>query len=187
MWRITYTDDTRLWQKEPHTGKEHKYEEIDQTRIKFVDILKPVKDIDDLIKEEVKTNIKNKRGDTVVLHFKTYHNESQPIFRLELGEDERLILFRRVLKNNGGHVAVLGDLDLLNKDKRKELEDKLNTNKKEGEKRTTVPPPIQVPYPLEKKEEIIFLIGWQRTVGDKNIQSICYLYPDGHVEMKHER
>jgi hypothetical protein len=178
IWRITYTDDTRLWQKDPKTGKEHTYEEIDQDRIKFVDILKPVKDVDDLLKEEVKTNIQNKRGDTVVLHFKTYHNESLRLFRLEVGKEERLILFRRVLKNSGGHVAVLGELDMLIPEKRAELEKKI---------KKPIPIPQQIQYPLERKEEVIFLIGWQRTVGDTNIQSICYLYPDGHVEMKHER
>ena len=31
--------------------------------------------------------------------------------------------------------------------------------------------------------EVIYLIGWQKTIGKENIQSISYIFEDGHIEM----
>ena len=31
--------------------------------------------------------------------------------------------------------------------------------------------------------ERIYFAGWQKTVGGKNVQSICYIFEDGHIEM----
>lgn len=30
---------------------------------------------------------------------------------------------------------------------------------------------------------VLYLVGWQKTVGGENIQSISYLFEDGHIEM----
>ena len=96
IWRITYTDGEVVWERDPTTGKETLFKEIDQTKIKYVDVLNPIEDIDDLLKEEVKTRIKNSKGNTVELTFKTYHDEVVPIFHLELEDWQRLILFKRL-------------------------------------------------------------------------------------------
>ena len=105
IWRITYTDGEVVWERDPTTGKETLFKEIDQTKIKFVDVLNPIEDIDDLLKEEVKTRVKNSRGDTVEMTFKTYHDEIVPIFHLELEEWQRLILFKRRLKKTGQYLG----------------------------------------------------------------------------------
>ncbi|KKL95154.1 hypothetical protein LCGC14_1857460 [marine sediment metagenome] len=31
--------------------------------------------------------------------------------------------------------------------------------------------------------EVVYLVGWQKTVERKNVQSICYIFEDGHIEM----
>ena len=32
------------------------------------------------------------------------------------------------------------------------------------------------------EQEIYYMVGWQQTVEDKNIQHITYIFPDGHIE-----
>lgn len=177
IWRVTYTDGERFWEKDPNTGKSSLFSEIDQSKIDYVDLIRPVSELDELLKEEVKTNIKNMDGDTLVLYFKTYHNEVQPTFRLKLLSGQRLILVRRHRKTSGERVAVLGDLKLLDEEYRKEQE-------RMG---ITIPPkPDQIIYPLEYSNSVIFLIGWQMNVNGQNIQSISSIFPDGHVEMSGE-
>ena len=39
IWRITYTDGEVVWERDPTTGKETLFKEIDQTKIKYVDML----------------------------------------------------------------------------------------------------------------------------------------------------
>ena len=31
--------------------------------------------------------------------------------------------------------------------------------------------------------EVVYLVGWQKTVGGENVQSISYIFEDGHIEM----
>ena len=178
IWRITYTDGGVVWEKDPANGKETQFKEVDQTKIKYVDILNPIEEIDDLLKEEVKTRIKNSKGDTVELTFKTYHDEVVPIFHLELEEWQRLILFKRRLKKTGQHLAVLGEPEMLDDEKRAEREKETGNVEKR---------PQVVPYSLEQPFETIILIGWQSTIGDKNVKSVCMVYSDGHIEMKPDR
>lgn len=178
IWRITYTDGEVVWERDPTTGKETLFKEIDQTKIKFVDVLNPIEDIDDLLKEEVKTRVKNSRGDTVEMTFKTYHDEIVPIFHLELEEWQRLILFKRRLKKTGQYLAVLGEPEMLDDKKRAEREKETGNVERK---------PQVVPYSIEQPFETIFLIGWQSTIGDKNVKSVCMLYSDGHIEMKPDR
>ena len=178
IWRVTYTDGGVVWEKDPANGKETLFKEVDQTKIKYVDILNPIEELDDLLKEEVKTRIKNSKGDTVELTFKTYHNEIVPIFHLELEEWQRLILFKRRLKKTGQYLAVLGDPEMLDDDLRRKREvDTGNAERK----------PQVIPYSLEQPFETIILIGWQSTIGDKNVKSVCMIHSDGHIEMKPDR
>jgi len=178
IWRVTYTDGGVVWEKDPANGKETLFKEVDQTKIKYVDILNPIEALDDLLKEEVKTRIKNSKGDTVELTFKTYHSEIVPIFHLELEEWQRLILFKRRLKKTGQYLAVLGDPEMLDDDLRR---------KREVETGNAERKPQVIPYSLEQPFETIILIGWQSTIGDKNVKSVCMVYSDGHIEMKPDR
>ncbi len=34
-----------------------------------------------------------------------------------------------------------------------------------------------------KIKGVVYLLGWQKTVSGENIQSICYVFEDGHIEM----
>ena len=34
-----------------------------------------------------------------------------------------------------------------------------------------------------KIKGVVYLVGWQKTVGGENIQSICYVFEDGQIEM----
>lgn len=178
IWRITYTDGGVVWEKDPANGKETLFKEVDQTKIKYVDILNPIEELDDLLKEEVKTRIKNSKGDTVELTFKTYHSEIVPIFHLELEEWQRLILFKRRLKKTGQYLAVFGEPEMLDDDLRR---------KREKETGNAERKPQVVPYSLEQPFETIILIGWQSTIGDKNVKSVCMVHSDGHIEMKPDR
>ena len=178
IWRITYTDGGVVWEKDPANGKETLFKEVDQTKIKYVDILNPIEALDDLLKEEVKTRIKNSKGDTVELTFKTYHSEIVPIFHLELEEWQRLILFKRRLKKTGQYLAVLGDPEMLDDDLRRKREEETGNAERK---------PQVIPYSLEQPFETIILIGWQSTIGDKNVKSVCMVYSDGHIEMKPDR
>lgn len=178
IWRIKYDDGTTIWEKNPDSGEETLFKDIDQDKIKEIDLVNPIKELDDLLKEEVKTHIRNKKGEVVELHFKTYHKEVVPIFHLELDEGQRLVLFRRQSKRTGQHVAVLGDPDMLDDEKRELYEKNQNTSVKK---------PETIAYPMERANDTVFLIGWQMTIGGKNIKSICMIYPDGRVEMKPDR
>ena len=178
IWRITYTDGEVVWEKDPANGTETLFKEIDQTKIKYVDILNPIEELDDLLKEEVKTRIKNSKGDTVELTFKTYHDQIVPIFHLELEEWQRLILFKRRLKKTGQYLAVFGEPEMLDDKKRAEREKETGNAERK---------PQVIPYSLEQPFETIILIGWQSTIGDKNVKSVCMVHSDGHIEMKPDR
>lgn len=41
----------------------------------------------------------------------------------------------------------------------------------------------RVAQTLTGKKEVVYLAGWQKTVGKENIQSISYIFEDGHIEM----
>lgn len=33
------------------------------------------------------------------------------------------------------------------------------------------------------KKEVIYLVGWQATIGNRSVQDIAYVFEDGHVEL----
>ncbi len=35
---------------------------------------------------------------------------------------------------------------------------------------------------LGKIKEVIYLVGWQKKIKGENVQSICYIFEDGHIE-----
>jgi len=178
IWRITYTDGEVVWEKDPTSGKVTEFKDIDQTKIKYVDILNPVGEMDDLLKEEVQTRIKNETGDVVDLIFKTYHDKIIPLIHLEIEDWQRLILFKRRIIRQGSHLAVFGEPEMLDDDLRKKREEETGNSERK---------PQVIPYSLEQPKEIVIIIGWQSTIGDKNVKSICLVYSDGHVEMKPDR
>ncbi|MCP6727577.1 MAG: hypothetical protein KJI69_06215 [Patescibacteria group bacterium] len=36
---------------------------------------------------------------------------------------------------------------------------------------------------LKGDKFVVYLVGWQKTIGGENIQSISYVFEDGHIEM----
>ena len=165
IWRVKYDVGTFVWERNPDNGKETLFKELDQDRIKEVDILNPIKELDDLLREEVKTMVRNSRGEVVELKFSTY-------------QGQRLVLFRRQLKHTGQYLAVMGDPEMLNDEYRKKYEENNNTK---------VQKPQVIGYPMEYPNETMILIGWQSTIGGKNIKSVCLVHSDGRVEMKPDR
>lgn len=183
IWRVTYKDGTTLWESDPKTRKESLFKDIQLNNIRTFEMLIPVNGLKDLLAEEVVVQVRNLRGQLTEVSFKTYHNEVLPIFKLELDDNQRLIFYKRVKKSSGQHVAVFGDPNMLDPDKRRAEEERLSG---EG-KSISIKPPQTIPYPIEKGEERILIIGWQRTIGGENVKSICFIYPDGRVEMKNDR
>lgn len=43
----------------------------------------------------------------------------------------------------------------------------------------------RVDLSIQKKKivRVVYLVGWQKTINGENIQSICYVFEDGHIEM----
>ena len=41
---------------------------------------------------------------------------------------------------------------------------------------------VEMEYP-SKIKEVIYFAGWQKKVGGENIESISYIFEDGHIEM----
>lgn len=178
IWRVKYDNGQVVWERNPDTGKETLFKELDQDKIKEVDLVNPIKELDDLLREEVKSMVRNSRDEVVEMTFKTYHKEAKPIFHLELAEGQRLVLFRRQLKRTGQYLAVFGDPEMLNDEYRKKYEENNNTSVKK---------PQVLGYPFEYPNDTMFLIGWQSTIGGKNIKSVCFVHSDGCVEMKPDR
>lgn len=39
------------------------------------------------------------------------------------------------------------------------------------------------PEIIKGSREVIYLVGWQATIGGRSVQDIAYVFPDGHVEL----
>ena len=37
--------------------------------------------------------------------------------------------------------------------------------------------------PIKKREEAVYLVGWQEKRKGMNIQMICFVFEDGHIEV----
>ena len=52
IWRIKYDDGTTIWEKNPDSGEETLFKDIDQDKIKEIDLVNPIKELDDLLHQK---------------------------------------------------------------------------------------------------------------------------------------
>jgi len=163
-WRVIYEDDTELWELDPYKKIEHAFVEIDQTKIKYFDLIAPAKEQEDMEYHNTDIQVKNNDGNPSILTFKIYHKVMPPYFRLVLGDGKRLIFARRTQKSAGKKVCLV---PVMTKDEK--------TGK-------PVERNFSIPFP-QAPGGMIILAGWQKTIAKQNVQAINVLYPQGKIEL----
>jgi len=153
-WRANYNDGTELWEIDPKTRQEHKFGEIDQNILKSFDLLLPIKDMEDVKLSETDIQVKTLDETPAIVSLKLYNKKSIPFYHLDLQTDQRIIFIRRTQRSAGQKIAII--------------------KTKAGE--------IRIPFPIPGGQRVI-IIGWQRKIGNENIQAINYIFPDGRIEM----
>ncbi len=150
IWKAVYNDGSELWERSK--GPEHKFDEIDQTKLKEFHLMKPSSNLDDYEKEESIFVTTTTQGEKVEVRSRILHKEIPPIFKVILDGQKRLIWFRRPRITRGQHVIDMGP------------------------KLGKFPLPVAINHKL-------LVVGWQETVNGKNVQAICYIHPDGRIEL----
>ena len=182
LWRANYDDGTSLSERD-NTSITRKFEEIDMEKLVSFDLFNIPKELNDFIAEEAFLITENARGQRVKAIIQTFHTEAIPFFRLHITGDQKLIFVRRRAQHYSGvHTALFGYKELKKADKKignpKHIPKCNKCRQLIGVK--------NIPYPLERKHETVIIIGWQRTVDNKNIQALTYIHPDGTIEMSGE-
>jgi len=162
-WRIVYEDDTELWEVDPYKQIEHSFVEIDQSRIKYFDLIQPAKEQEDMEYHNTDIPVKNNDGNPSILTFKIYHKVIPAYFRLVLGDGKRLIFARRTQKSSGKKICLIP----------------YQTKNAKGE---IVQLNYSIPFP-QAPGGMIILVGWQKTIANQNVQAINVLYPQGKIEL----
>jgi len=162
IWRANYSDGTMLWEREPKSGKQNLFKDIDMDKIVTFDLMKPMDDVEEALMGETEVRCESMlhKGMPALLTFKVYHKMQQPFLHIDLPKPKRLIFTRKKRITTGRDIAnvVMGDKD----------HQKI----------------IQVPFPaLETKDKVLIVVGWQETVNGKNVQAINYVYPNGMIEL----
>lgn len=177
-WRVIYDDDTELWELDPYKQIEHSFVEIDQSRIKYFDLIPPAKDQEDMEYFNTDIKVKNHDDNPSILTFKIYHKVMPPIMRIFLDvkhTDKRLIFVRRTQKTGGRKIA------LLPIKKKETIKDKKTGKLVETGK--IIDANFSIVFPTSPGGMVI-LVGWQKSLdGCRNIQAINVMYPDGKVEL----
>ena len=176
IWRARYDDGTELLERDAQ-GKQNRFADIDQSKLQFFDILSIPRSADDFASEEVFFPAKNLKGDNIKVTITTYNREIKPIISVSITPDKRLIFARRQTKSSGTNSAIFGD------DPNAYPSNKDIPRCPKCNKFTTI---THIPYPMQFPSNTIIIIGWQQTIGDKNVQAINYLFPDGTVELAGE-
>lgn len=153
-WRANYEDGTVLWEIDPVNHREHKFGEIVQSKLKSFDLMLSIKDMDDVKISETDIQVKTLDETPAIISLKLYSKHSIPFYHLELQKDQRIIFVRRTQKSQGRKVAIIPT--------------------KAGE--------IKIPFPIPTGQRIV-IIGWQKKIGNENIQAINFIFPDGRIEM----
>jgi len=182
LWRANYNDGTYLAERD-NTSITRKFSEIEMDKLISFDLFTIPKGLPDFLAEETFVVTENARGQRVKAIFQTFHTEAIPFFRLHLMPDQKLIFARRRAHHySGSHSALFGYSNLKKRDKKignpKHIPRCDACRQLVGVK--------NVPYPLDRHNETVILVGWQRTVGGKNLQSINYIHPDGTIELSGE-
>ena len=176
IWRANYDDGTSIIERD-NTSITRKFSEIQMDKLVSFDLLERPQGLEDFLAEESFVLTQNARGQKVKAIFQTFHTVAIPFFRLYISGDQKLVFARRRRQHyKGGHMALF------------------NYNPKLGSVKNIPKCPEcgglnevkNVKYPLERKQETIILVGWQKNVNGKNIQAITYIHGDGTIEMSGE-
>ncbi len=151
-WRINYDDGTVLWQVDPVTHKESKYSDIDLKRLASVDLLWPIKQMEDVEISAADVRVGTLDDVPAIVTLKLYSRKSLPFYHLEIPKDAQLIMARRVQRATGKKIAVF--------------------KIKNGE--------VKIPFPVAKGG-VILIYGWQKKIGNNNVQSLIFLFPNGQI------
>jgi len=116
-------------------------------------------EIDKNGKEVLFQNIDMKR----IIAMELVNEKKIPIFKVALGYDKRIIFRRRKTKTQGRRII-----------ERDTKDPKTGQTKK-----------VKIPVPVNSNQMII-IIGWQKTVNGTNVKAINYIYPDGRIELGSE-
>lgn len=173
-WRVVYEDDTELWELDPYKKIEHSFVEIDQSRIKYFDLIQPAKEQEDLEYHNTDIAVKNHDGNPSMLTFKIYHKVMPEYYRLVLGDGKRLIFARRTQKVAGKKVALVPY-----KTKETILDVKTGKMVETGK---IIEKNFSIPFP-QAPGGMIIIVGWQKTIANQNVQAINILYPQGKIEL----
>jgi len=154
-WRVQYKDGSILWEVEPKTHLEKTYKDIDVPKMKSIDLLFPVGQMEDVLASDTDVQIKLDNPDEQlgIASLKVYNRKVQPFYHMEMPPNAKLILVRRNQRTQGRKVATF-------------------TIKKRQ---------IKIPFPVPAGGKII-IIGWEQKIGDKTFKSLNYIFPDGHIE-----
>jgi len=151
-WRINYDDGTVLWQIDPKSRKESSYKDIDLKRLASVDLLWPIKQMEDVEISAADVRVGTLDDTPAIVTLKLYNRTSLPFYHLEIPKDAQLIMARRVQKSTGKKIAVF--------------------KIKNGE--------VKIPFPVSKGG-VILIYGWQKKIGSHNIQSLNFIFPSGQI------
>ena len=153
-WRANYDDGTELWEIDPKSHKEARYSDIKLDKIVSLDFLWPIKKMEDVAISEADIRVGTLDDTPAIVTLKLFNRVSLPFYHLEIPKGAQLILARRVQITQGKKIAVIPTK---------------NPNQ-----------PIKIPFPVPKGGKII-IVGWQKKVGNQNIQSLVYLFPNGQI------
>lgn len=105
-WKVTYDDDSILWEVDPKTRKESRFSDIDQSKLKTLDLLLPIDKMEDVLLTETDVQVKTLDDKPAIATLKVYNREVLPYFRLQYPKGSKLILARRQQNTTGRKVAI---------------------------------------------------------------------------------
>lgn len=167
IWRATYEDGTKVWERDPKTGKELRIIDLDLDRIRGFDLIPTSNTQEDFEAGASDIQVGTDDNAPAILTFKFYHKEIQPIFHMDISEGKKIIFARRSMYSTGRKVA---HIPMNMKDPKDPKKTVTNTFK------------IPFPDPRSGTRKII-IVGYQWNVKGKNRQSIVFIHPDGKIEL----
>jgi hypothetical protein len=169
VWRANYSDGTEFWQYDLKTRQENLFKDIDMDKIVSFDLLKPIEDIEEVTMGATDIRCKSELHPDLqaVMTLKVYHKGQQPFLHVDLPKPKRLIYVRKKRITTGRDIATV-----------------TIAGKKDKDGKETGGKVVQVPFPpLESLDKTMIVCGWQETVNGKNVQALCYIYPNGMIEL----
>ncbi len=153
-WRVNYEDGTVLWEVDPVSHKESSYKDIDLNRLASVDLLWPIKKMEDVEISATDIRVGTLDDTPAIVTLKLFNRVSLPFYHLEVPKGAQLIMSRRTQITQGKKIALIPTK---------------NPNQ-----------PIKIPFPVMAGGKII-IMGWQKKIGSSNVQSLNFIFPNGQI------